>query len=179
MSRPGGGSSLAAHANTDSEERRLAEARAGDDGDQAARPSLVHLVSERLPRQRWFGHCRWLEPEGARHDRAPYSERADGDVLADASLTLPAHCRPVPRYLVETHPYTGEVGRLVALAGARFPEVAIERRYTLGGDPGCDAWVCRAATDHHIRRFTTAAGLTVRAVSRIDSDVVIQKGTRP
>ena len=100
-------------------------------------------------------------------------------MLADASLTLPAHCRPVPRYLVETHPYTGEVGRLVALAGARFPEVAIERRYTLGGDPGCDAWVCRAATDHHIRRFATAAGLTVRAVSRIDSDVVIQKGTRP
>jgi hypothetical protein len=79
----------------------------------------------------------------------------------------------VPRYLVKTYPFAGDLSRLLALAGARFPEVSLERWYTLGGELERDAWVCRAATDHHIRRFARAAGLAVEAVHRIDADVVI------
>ena len=83
----------------------------------------------------------------------------------------------MPRYLVETHSFAGDLNGLVALAGTRFPEVALERRYALGGDQERDAWVCRAATDHHIRRFASAAGLAIRAVSRIEADIAIaQKG---
>jgi hypothetical protein len=79
----------------------------------------------------------------------------------------------MPRYLVETHPFDGELDGLLALAAARFPEVALERRYALGGAPECDAWICRAATDNHIRRFARAAGLAVAAIHRIDADVAI------
>jgi len=87
------------------------------------------------------------------------------------------HGRRVPRYLVETHPFAGDLSPLLTLAGSRFPEIALERRYALGGVPGRDAWVCRASTVHHIRRFADAAGLAVHAVSRIESDTVIaQKG---
>jgi hypothetical protein len=77
----------------------------------------------------------------------------------------------MPRYLVETHPFAGDVSRLLTLVGVRFPEIALERRYALGGDLERDAWVCRAATDHQIRRFAIAAGIAVRAVSRIEADV--------
>jgi hypothetical protein len=81
----------------------------------------------------------------------------------------------VPRYLVETRRFRGDLDDLVNLAGTRYPEVALERRYTLRSEdePGRDTWVCRASTDHHIRRLAHEAGLVVEAISRIESDVLI------
>ena len=79
----------------------------------------------------------------------------------------------MPRYVVETGPFAGDLNELLTVAEARFPEVTLECRYTLGGEDERDAWVCRATTDHHIRRFADAAGLVLLAIHRIEADVAI------
>jgi hypothetical protein len=79
----------------------------------------------------------------------------------------------MPRYLFETN-QTSDPQRVNAdrLAVVRFPEVAVEHRYTDRGDHDRrELWVCKAPSAAHIQRFAAAAELVVAAVRHVD-DVV-------
>jgi hypothetical protein len=81
----------------------------------------------------------------------------------------------VPRYLVETCAVSA-AERAVAerLAAQRFPEVALEHRYTVGeGAERHDLWVCRASSKAHVQRWSETSGLALGEVRRIEDDSVI------
>ena len=83
----------------------------------------------------------------------------------------------MPRYLLETKvtngPQRDSAARLVA---TRFPEVAVEHRFTAhDGESGSELWVCRAPSASHVHRFATAARLSLASLRHVD-DVTADPG---
>jgi len=80
----------------------------------------------------------------------------------------------MPRYLLETSATTGpDRDRASAAAAHRFPEVAIEHRFTAQDDSSSrDIWVCRAPSEAHVRRWAHACHLGLAALQSVGPDNV-------
>jgi hypothetical protein len=77
--------------------------------------------------------------------------------------------------MVETRSMTtAQRARVLELAARRFPEVAVERCFATLGDGARDVWVCRAASETHLRRWAEAARLELVTVERIASEILSQ-----
>jgi hypothetical protein len=75
----------------------------------------------------------------------------------------------MPRYLLETDLVAGgHVEGAEGLTVRRFPEIAVERRYSTQDRTGARAiWVCRAPSEAHIGRWAAALHLSVASVRRV------------
>jgi hypothetical protein len=78
----------------------------------------------------------------------------------------------MPRYLLETAVVgTPTVDAVLKLVAHRFPEIAVEVRYTAHDHVDArEFWVCRAPSVAHLDRWTAAADLPVESVHRIDAE---------
>ena len=76
----------------------------------------------------------------------------------------------MPRYLFETNVTNGpQRDSAERLAATRFPEVAVEHRFTAhDGDSGSELWVCRAPSASHVHRFAIAARLSLASLRHVD-----------
>jgi hypothetical protein len=78
----------------------------------------------------------------------------------------------MPRYVIELHPAAAAQADATRLVMERFPEIAIEERYTSrDSDVRTELWICRAPSETHLRRWADAAALTVHGLRRIEHTV--------
>ena len=58
-----------------------------------------------------------------------------------------------------------------ATASLRFPEIAVEQRFSARDDNGGrDIWVCRAPSAAHLRRWAEACRFALAVLQPIDTD---------
>jgi hypothetical protein len=76
----------------------------------------------------------------------------------------------MPHYLFEAPPITdAQRDQAIRLGARRFPELALEHRYTQHDGAGQDLWVCRAPSQDRICLWAAAVGLPVRGLRRVET----------
>jgi hypothetical protein len=73
----------------------------------------------------------------------------------------------MPRYLLDMERTATPDPGATAVISRRFPEIAVEHRYTAHDLVGRELWVCRAPSAAHLERWAEASPFELRSLQQI------------